>query len=43
MNKVNIKDKFQLFSAYWTPKIFGEVINTGKTVSDKTVENPEKI
>lgn len=25
MDKVKIKDKFQLFSAYWTPKILGEV------------------
>ena len=25
MNKVNLKDKFQQFQAYWTPKILGEV------------------
>lgn len=24
-DKVNIKEKFQLFDAYWTPKILGEV------------------
>lgn len=28
MKKVNIKDKFQLFDAYWTPKILGEVNNS---------------
>ncbi len=28
MNKVNLKDKFRLFSAYWTPKILGEVNNS---------------
>jgi len=25
MDKVNLKNKFNLFSAYWTPKILGEV------------------
>jgi mannose-6-phosphate isomerase-like protein (cupin superfamily) len=28
MNKVNLKDKFRLFNAYWTPKILGEVNNS---------------
>jgi len=28
MKKVNIKDKFQLFDACWTPKILGEVNNS---------------
>jgi quercetin dioxygenase-like cupin family protein len=28
MNKVNLKDKFQLFDAYWTPKILGVVNNS---------------
>lgn len=28
MKKVNIKDKFQLFDAYWTPKILGEINNS---------------
>lgn len=27
-DKVNIKDKFKLFDAYWTPKILGEVNNS---------------
>ncbi|MBS0652089.1 MAG: cupin domain-containing protein [Verrucomicrobia bacterium] len=25
MDKVNVSDKFKLFSAHWTPKILGEV------------------
>lgn len=25
MDKVNLKSKFQLFDAYWTPKILGEI------------------
>ncbi len=28
MKKVNLKDKFQLFDAHWTPKILGEVNNS---------------
>ncbi len=28
MSKVNLKDKFQLFNAYWTPKILGELNNS---------------
>ena len=28
MDKVNIRDKFALFDAYWTPKILGEVNNS---------------
>ncbi|MBS0626068.1 MAG: cupin domain-containing protein [Verrucomicrobia bacterium] len=27
MKKVNLKEKFQLFNAYWTPKILGEINN----------------
>lgn len=27
MKKVNLKDKFNLFDAYWTPKILGEINN----------------
>ncbi len=25
MDKINIKEKFQLFHEYWTPKILGDV------------------
>jgi mannose-6-phosphate isomerase-like protein (cupin superfamily) len=28
MNKVNLKNKFKLFDAFWTPKIVGEVNNS---------------
>ena len=28
MHKVNLKNKFQLFDAYWNPKILGEVNNS---------------
>lgn len=28
MDKVNLANKFQLFDAYWTPKILGEVNNS---------------
>lgn len=28
MNQVNLKDKFLLIDAYWTPKILGEVNNS---------------
>lgn len=27
MDKVNLREKFQLFDAHWTPKILGEVNN----------------
>lgn len=28
LDKINIKEKFQLFDAHWTPKILGEVNNS---------------
>lgn len=28
MDKANLKEKFQLFNSYWTPKILGEVNNS---------------